>query len=214
MSIFSNPGGRQPQSVYARRRLAAGLGVVGALVAILLIVVRPGSGDNGSSSGSAAQSPPNAGENPQSHTTSIPTTSAVSGGAPCDPAHIQVEAITDRDGYHIDVHPRMAFSVRNTGASSCSINAGTSKHVYTITSGSETYWVSTDCQANPVDTRIVLEPGAFRVSPEITWDRTRSSADTCSGANRPSVPAGGASYFLTTTVDDVTSHNSKQFVLY
>ena len=204
MSTFKNPVGPQPKMVYARRRLMVGLGFLGALIVILLIVVRPGSGD-GSSQGSGVQAPQNA---------AIPTSPAVAEGSPCDPAHLAVEAITDRDGYNSNVLPLLSLSLTNTGSSSCTINAGTSKQVYTITSGSDTYWNSTDCQTDPVDTQILLEAGVPKVSHAITWDRTRSTPSTCSSAIRPPVIGGGASYFLTTIVDGVKSEHPKQFVLY
>jgi len=92
--------------------------------------------------------------------------------------------------------------------------AGTKAQVFTITSGTEVYWLSTDCQVDPVDAEVSLTPGTpISSSVPIVWDRTRSSVDTCQGP-REAVPAGGASYHLAVTVDGFASESTKQFQLY
>jgi len=214
MSTFKSPVGPQPKAVYARRRLTVGLGFLAVLVVVVLIIIRPGSGGDASSPGSGEGGSQHDASRTATQNTSIPTSSAVADGTPCDPANIVVEAITDREGYEADVLPLLSLSLKNTGSSACTINAGTSKQVYSITSGSDVYWVSTDCQTDPVDTQIVLESGALKVSHAITWDRTRSSTSTCSAAVRTPVMGGGASYYLTTVVDGVKAQKPKQFVLY
>ena len=95
---------------------------------------------------------------------------------------------------------------------SCTINAGTSKQVYTITSGTEAYWISTDCQTDAADTPAMLEPGVTVTSTPFAWNRVRSSPSTCAGT-QAAVPAGGASYHLTVSVDGIASASTAQFIL-
>ena len=105
------------------------------------------------------------------------------------------------------------FSVTNTGTQPCRLNVGTSQQVFTITSGSDQYWTSTDCQKDPADAEVDLEPGkTVTSSTPISWDRTRSSAESCDG-ERDQASAGGASYHLKTSVAGVESTTSKQFIL-
>lgn len=47
----------------------------------------------------------------------------------------------------------------------------------------------------------------------ITWDRTRSSTDTCEG-DRSAVTGDGATYRLTVEVNGVESAADKPFLLY
>jgi len=85
---------------------------------------------------------------------------------------------------------------------------------FTVTSGTEVYWTSTDCQVDAIDAEVSLAPGTpISSSAPIVWDRTRSAPDTCEGP-REAVPAGGASYHLTVSVDGFASAETKQFQLY
>ena len=131
---------------------------------------------------------------------------------PAQSKNLAVTAITDLDAYAADQQPQLSLSIVNTGPKACVVNAGSSQQVFTITSGDEVYWLSTDCQKDAVDTDVTLKPNVpIGSAAPITWDRTRSSADSCDG-DREAVPAGGASYKLTVTVGDVTSEPT-QFLL-
>jgi hypothetical protein len=133
--------------------------------------------------------------------------------AACDAANIQVTPVTDADTYAAGVNPQLSISLTNSGAVACSINVGTAQQVYTITSGVEQYWVSTDCQADPSDMPTVIEAGATLASTPFAWDRTRSAPDTCESPDRPQVPAAGASYHLDVSIGGFSSTASKQFIL-
>jgi hypothetical protein len=210
MSTLKHPVGPQPSKVYWRRRLIVVLGVVAVIVVIVLIVVRPGS-SSGTPSGSATTSA--AAAKSASASTSIPTEATTASGDPCKPDDVTVEAITDAATYATDQMPKLSVSITNTGTVPCKINAGTSQQVFTITSGTEVYWKSTDCQAEKVDAEVLLQPGK-KVSSQtpIEWDRTRSDPATCQSTREP-VPASGASYHLTTSVAGVESTATKQFIL-
>lgn len=209
MSTFKHPVGPQPSSVYWRRRLIVLLGLIAVVVVIVLIVVRPGSAGGEP----AKKAPvPTASSTPAA-ATSIPTSSASADGKPCAPGDVKVEAVTDKDVYAAGDLPQLSVALTNTGSAACTIDAGTAQQAFTITSGSEVYWKSTDCQTDKVDAEVLLQPGkTISSQAPITWDRTRSDPSTCQ-AQRPQVPAGGASYHLETSVSGVKSSETKQFIL-
>lgn len=212
MSTLKHPVGPQSSKVYWRRRLIVGLGLVAVIVVIILIVVRPGasSGEPNDSKAPAATSKKTAA--PSTDSTTIPTDETTADGAACKDADIAVTAVTDATTYDAGVNPQLSLSVTNTGSKDCVLNAGTSQQVFTITSGDEVYWVSTDCQTDAVDTEVTLKPGVpMNSAAPLTWDRTRSSKDTCDTPRDP-VIAGGASYKLTVALGAVKSEPS-QFLL-
>ncbi|MGO4535939.1 hypothetical protein [Leifsonia sp. 2MCAF36] len=209
MSTFKNPVGPQPSSVYWRRRLIVLLGAVAVVVIIVLIVVRPGA-SNGEPAPKAAAG---ASHSASPVATSIPTSSASASGQPCKPADVKVVAVTDKATYAAGELPQLSVALTNTGSASCTIDAGTAQQQFTITSGSEVYWKSTDCQTDKVDAEVLLQPGkTISSQAPITWDRTRSDPSTCQ-ANRPQVPAAGASYHLETSVSGIKSSETKQIIL-
>jgi hypothetical protein len=217
MSTIKNPVGPEPSKVYWRRRVLVLVGLLAVIAIIVLIIVRPGSSSNVGS-----ETTPTASSTTQS--SSPPTTPTVPQDVPaeplgdgetaaCDAASIQVTPVTDADTYPAGVNPQLSISLTNTGATACSINVGTAQQVYTIRSGEEQYWISTDCQADPSDMPTVIEAGATLASTPFAWDRTRSAPDTCASPDRPQVPAGGASYHLDVSIGGFASSVSKQFIL-
>lgn len=216
MSTNQPPARRHSAAVYRRRRLVVLLGLVAVIVAIVLIVVRPGASQGEEQSPAPSPAPAateGAGDGGATAST-IPTTEAAADGAGCTSEQIVVEAVTDKTEYAPGEQPNLSLTITNTGANSCVLNAGTATQVFTVSSGDEPYWTSTDCQVDPVDTEVLLEPNSpISSSVPIIWDRTRSSVDTCDGG-RESVTAGGASYHLTVAVGGIQSAESKQFMLY
>jgi hypothetical protein len=216
MSTIKQPIGRQSSKVYRRRRLVVGFGLLAVLVIIILLVVRPGA-----SSGESTSGAPSAGSVGATDTATdaaqalVPEASVAVDGAPCEPAQVQVDAVTDAVSYEAGQQPQLSLSLTNTGTNSCLINAGTAAQVFTITSGAETYWNSTDCQTESSDSQVTLKPGILvSSSTPIAWDRTRSAIDTCDAVTRDGAPAGGASYNLSVSVDGVASASAKQILLF
>jgi len=222
MSTHKHPAGARSAAVYRRRRAVVLLGLLAVVVIVVLILVRPGSGHGepvpastrtpAGAAARSASSAPTSTSSPSSTSSAASTAVPAAEGAPCKPANITVKAITDASSYAPGQHPMLSLSLTNTGSNACHIDAGTAKQVYTITSGSETYWVSTDCQQNATDTTILLAPNKTITSTPIEWDRTRSDPTTCDGI-RQAAPAGGAAYHLTTSVDGMASRISTQFIL-
>jgi hypothetical protein len=215
MSTNPAPARRHPPQVYRRRRLIVLLGVVAVIVAIVLIIVRPGSsqGDEQDAVVGTPSATP-AATDESAPPTAIPTEPTAADGDACKAKDVVVEAVTDKTVYEAAEQPALSVTITNTGKNVCVLNAGTKAQVFTIRSGSEVYWLSTDCQVDPIDAEVSLTPGTpISSSVPIVWDRTRSSVDTCAGP-REAVPAGGASYHLEVSVDGFTSETTKQFLLY
>jgi hypothetical protein len=195
------------------------LGIVAVIVAVVLVFVRPGAsqGDDvgvttpaSAPATDATTEPTDAAEQPSGEPASEPPAD----GDPCRPEQITVEAVTDKAVYAAGELPKLSVTITNAGSNTCVMNVGTAAQVFAVTSGNDAYWTSTDCQVDAVDADVSIEPGTPVSSSEpITWDRTRSSADTC-GGERTTVPAGGASYHLNVAVDGIESAQSKQFLLY
>ncbi|MET1053531.1 MAG: hypothetical protein ABWX65_12915 [Mycetocola sp.] len=201
--------GREPRSVYVRRRLWVLAGFLAVVAIIVLVIWKPGS---------------TSGAEPETTQTSTPSTSSTSSPSAsaddeagevgeCDADEVTVDALTDKSTYAAGESPQLSLRITNTADAACSINVGTAAQVFTVTSGTDTYWTSTDCQQEPADAIVELEAGqSVESSTPIAWDRTRSTPSTCEG-ERPAVPAAGASYHLSTSVDGIDSEESKQFIL-
>ncbi|MEX1079821.1 MAG: hypothetical protein WED09_12015 [Homoserinimonas sp.] len=205
MSTFRNPVGPQAPQVYWRRRLMVGLGLLAVVVVVLLIVFRPAG---------AATDDQEPGTDGAPASTTEPTDEPVQEeGAACNPENIELKAVTDKSQYASGQQPMISMSIVNNGSVACVADVGTDKQLYEITSGAETYWLSTDCQAEQTPQKVALEPGVAQSTTPITWDRTRSDPSTCEN-ERKAVTAAGASYHLTVSLGDIKSEKTAQFLLY
>lgn len=198
MSTVRNPVGPQPAAVYWRRRLVVLLGLIAVVVIIVLIVVRPG----GENAGQETPSP-----TPQSTNSGAP---AAEDGA-CDPAVISIAPVTDQSSYAAGVQPQLSMSITNTGSVACTFQIPADAQVFSIVSGSDPIWTSTDCLTTQASV-VTLEPNTPLASAPFAWDRTRSSPDTCDTA-RPEVIAGGATYRLSVKIGDIESAADVPFIL-
>lgn len=206
---------RVSPAVYRRRRLVVGIGLLAVVIAIVLIIVQPGGAAPAPSpSGSTSTSTPRTSTAPAADVSSaVPAAADTANVAACNPKNLTVSAITDAVDYQAGVLPQISLTITNTGTTPCVYNVGTSQQVLTITSGAETYWMSSDCQTDATDLEAVLEPGKTETSAPVQWSRERSAAGACDSPGA-AVPANGASYYLTANVGDVTSKESRQFLLY
>lgn len=202
MSTIMNPVGPQPSSVYWRRRLVVGGGLLLVIIVILLIVFSPK--DGGKPTTTSSPKPSNSG-------TSLEDLEP----QPCNPETITITPVTDKDQYAAGEQPQLSMTITNLGAAACTLNVGTDAQEYSITSGSDPIWNSSDCLQNPTPAEIVLEPGADNAQsiPPFGWERERSSTTTCEG-DRPDVAAGGATYRLSVSLGEIESADDKAFLLY
>ncbi|MGO3885850.1 MAG: DUF4232 domain-containing protein [Mycetocola sp.] len=215
---MSSPGPtRVSPAVYRRRRAVALLILIVVVALIVLLIWRPWSSSGVPAASPAASSSAPAQETPTgtaATSSSVPSDTPAADPEPCTESQVSIGARTDAGSYGEGDSPELSLSVTNTGDAACELNVGTSQQQFVITSGSETYWRSTDCQSDSSDAVVTLEPGkTVSSSTPITWDRVRSTPESCDDDERPAVPAGGATYHLETRVGDFASASTASFVL-
>lgn len=227
---------RHSPAVYRRRRLVLLIAVLVIAGLVWLLIAQPWRGtaaDGGSAApvqtqdaatdlpvpesttaadGSASAS---ASASASTETAADPSASAALAAEACRTSDLTVEAVTDSDVYGAGQNPQLSIRLTNTGEADCTLNVGTSTQVFTITSGSDTWWRSTDCQSEPSDMLVVLAAGqTVQSATALEWDRTRSSVSTCGDASRPVAPGGGATYNLTVEIGGASGDEATQFLLY
>lgn len=224
--------------MYRRRRLVVVILLIVIVVAVWLLIAHPWRG----SAQDPPASTPHAAE--QTATTALPVpssspaatmplatpTSAASSSrpastaasphstpgataGPCAASSIAVQAVTDQSSYAAGQDPKLSIKLTNNGPA-CTLDVGTATQRFTITSGNDTWWRSTDCQSDPSDMIVLLAAGQTVQSAQpLVWDRTRSSVSTCQSPSRPRAPGGGASYHLSVAIGGIPSQGSAQFIL-
>ncbi|SJN46548.1 Putative exported protein [Microbacterium esteraromaticum] len=220
---------RQSAAVYRRRRLVVFLLILALIAAIgtgtWLAIAQPWSpGPTPTKTSEADADPvdpsgtptPDATESadPTPTGSASPNPSETPGIVACEAPDIEVTPVTDADTYAAGVLPKLSISLLNKGSQDCTINVGSSKQKFTVTSGSDIWWQSTDCQTEPSDMIVTLTAGkSVSSSAPVVWDRTRSSVDTCDEKNRPRAPGGGSSYHVAVSIGGFESTASKQIIL-
>lgn len=225
---------RHPPAVYRRRRLVLLLIVLAVAAAVWLLIAQPWRGaateneaapppqtqdaatalpvpgEESAESGDAEASESAATE-PAAESVSTPPP----GAAACAARDLTVEALTDKDAYGSGQNPLLSIRLTNSSEVDCTLNVGTTTQSFIVSSGSDTWWRSTDCQSTPSDMIVLLAAGQSVTSATpLAWDRTRSSVDTCGSDSRQAAPGGGASYHLSVEIGGVPSSRSQQFLLY
>ena len=143
-----------------------------------------------------------------------PSPSATPEAQPCTDDTVTVEAVVSQESYSADENPAFSITLTNNGPD-CTLNVGTSAQSFTVTSGSDTWWRSTDCQSEPNDMVVLLQAGQSVTSAApLTWDRTRSAVGTSGDATRQRAAGGGASYHLGVSIGGIASTTTAQFLLY
>ncbi|WP_336500106.1 hypothetical protein [Microbacterium paraoxydans] len=212
---------RHSAAVYRRRRLAVlwGLLLVLALVgaSVWLLVARPWAAADGQGSAPAPTSSATAGPSPSASPSPSPSPSADATPAvvACEAKDVEVKAVTDAESYADGASPKLSISLTNKGTRDCTIDVGSTTQVFTVSSGSDVWWRSTDCQENPSSMIATLTAGSTVVSKEpVVWDRTRSSVETCAQENRQRAPGGGASYHVGVSIGGFPSATTTQILLF
>lgn len=214
---------RQSPAVYRRRRLAAALLALLVIGLVVWLVAAPPwraaptaeatPAAAASSSVAAPTTAPVASEEPSTAPSATPTPTAPAGPVECTASDITVAALSDKSEYAQGENPQLSIKLTNTSANPCTMNVGTSAQSFTVTSGSDVWWRSTDCQAEPSDMEVTLAAGqVVTSSAPLTWDRTRSSVSSC-GGERPYAPGGGATYHLSVSIGGIPSSGTASFIL-
>jgi len=242
MTTAQPPRRRHSPAVYRRRRLVLLLGVVAVVAIVWLLIAQPWQGfaaqgeatppDSEDTSSQAAatelpvpeeltstvgeEEPEDAAVSPDDAvSTPTGTPAPTPAAAKCLAADLTVEAVTDQATYATGQNPQLSIRLTNEGETDCALNVGTTTQVFTIMSGSDTWWRSTDCQSAPSDMVVLLAAGqTVSSAAPLTWDRTRSAVGTCENPDRPRAPGGGASYHLSVEIGGVSSTESAQILLY
>ncbi|WP_433677537.1 hypothetical protein [Microbacterium gorillae] len=225
----ATPRRRHSPAVYRRRRLAVLLVLLVVVAVVAVLIWQPWRTGAATSDATTSVTTPPAGDSvspaTDTATTDTPATDAPepsSSGEPtstepqaCTPEQVSVTAATDKDQYAAGENPQLTLTLSNTSAAPCTLDVGTALQVFSISSGSDVYWRSTDCQANPTNQVATIEAGQTVSSQTpVVWDRTRSDPATCDDPNREVAPAGGASYHLTVSIGGIASAETRQFLLY
>ena len=216
---------RASPAVYRRRRIVifGGLIVLIAAIAagIWLVVDQPWAGAGAEPTPkptSTAESPApteTSTATPTDTPTADPTPDPAQTAVPCQASDVTVEAVTDADTYAAGVLPQLSISLTNAGDTDCTIDVGSTTQAFTVSSGSDTWWRSTDCQESPSSMVVTLAAGQNVTSATpVQWDRTRSDVATCDQENRPRAPGGGASYHVAVSIGGFESVESRQILLY
>ena len=162
-----------------------------------------------SATGDAATPDPAASADAGAQSSAPPTAAA------CTAREVKVEAATDKETYGSGQNPQLSIELTNTSEKDCTINVGTSAQSFTIMSGDDTWWRSTDCQTESSDMLVTLAAGqTVSSAAPLTWDRTRSDVSSCASTDRQIAAGGGASYHLGVTIGGIPSTQSAQFLLY
>ncbi|WP_101848265.1 hypothetical protein [Zhihengliuella sp. ISTPL4] len=214
---------RQSPAVYRRRRLAVLLGLILVLAivgaTVWLLVARPWAATGGPESGPAPTSSVTTAPTPSDSASPGPSPSPSVDATPavvaCEAKDVEVKAVTDAESYADGASPQLSISLTNKGATDCTLDVGSATQVFTISSGSDVWWRSTDCQENPSSMIATLTAGSTVVSKEpVVWDRTRSSVETCAQENRQRAPGGGASYHVGVSIGGFPAASTTQILLY
>lgn len=226
------PRKRPSPAVYRRRRIVLLLAVVAVIALVWLLIAQPWAGA-AVRDDSAQKSPASAVTQSAATELPVPGASAAAGDAAADTSTVEtapgelpsakacvsgdiaVEALADAESYGTGQNPQLSIRLSNQGETDCTLNVGTSGQVFTITSGDDVWWRSTDCQSEPSDMVVLLAAGQSVTSAApLTWDRTRSSVGSCDDPARQSAPGGGASYYLSVEIGGIASTQPTLFLLY
>ena len=234
---------RHSPGVYRRRRLVLIVALLIIAAVVWLLVARPWSGaaaesappPPGSTQQAASELPvPGASTTPAADDvndadaadpaaqpgaapSAEPTPSATETptAKPCVAKDVTVEPVTDQSTYGSGQNPQLSIRLTNKGETDCTLNVGTSTQAFTIKSGDDVWWRSTDCQTAPSDMVVMLAAGqTVSSAAPLAWDRTRSEVATCADTGRQAAPGGGASYHVSVEIGGIASTQSAQLLLY
>ncbi|MCC3289451.1 MULTISPECIES: hypothetical protein [unclassified Arthrobacter] len=205
------PGPRRPSpAVYRRRRLVAGILAVLLLVGLgfaVAGVIGALTPEKQAVADATVPSPvltaPAATPAAETKAPKAPKPAATPSESACPAESVLVTAATDAQVYPAGATPILALTVTNTGESACEINVGTSQMEFSVASGSDRIFSSTDCQDGGEDYLKKVEPGASETA-NFTWDRNRSAPGCAAVASNPNP----GYYVFTAKLGEVTSETA------
>jgi hypothetical protein len=181
------PVGPRPPSVYWSRRLL----LLVAVVIVVVLFARECSGGT-TSDGAAA---------PRATSTPQPTPSQTPAGVTtCRKQDLQVTAATDAPTYPSGSLPRLSAVVRNTSGRPCRFRTAPAQRVWTIVSGQDQVWTSSDCATPGGAARSRLKAG-HTIAYALVWNRHRSAK----GCPAQTPAASPGTYQLRVSVNGVAA---------
>lgn len=187
-SALLRPVGPRPARVYWTRRLV----LLAAVVLVVVFGAKACGGDRTTPTGASA---------PRPSVTSTPTTSP----SPvkittCHKRDLTVTAATDVASYPAGSLPRLSAVVRNVSDRACRFSTAPGERVWTIVSGADRVWTSTDCTRPGGRATTRLRPGKT-IAYALVWNRRRSAT----GCPTDTPEASRGTYQLAVTVDGVAA---------
>ncbi len=198
---------RPSARVFRRRRLAVLISllvVVGLLVwagfgiASMMRPADPGATGTGTgpvaggSSGTSTQSS----QEPDAESSDQPTD--------CLDGDVVIGASTAQGTHGPAQDPVLVMTIKNEGKVDCKVNVGTSQQEFSVTSGSDRIFSTSDCVQDPMDTEITIKPGSSETA-RFTWNRVRS-APGCKVVSAKPRPGW---YGFTAKLGDLSSETAK-----
>ncbi|WP_411734488.1 hypothetical protein [Paeniglutamicibacter sp.] len=166
---------RPSARVYRRRRLAV---LIATLVLVGLLtwagfgiasLLRPS--DPGAAPADPAASQTVAGS-PQA--SGVPSTEPSAETPGCLEGDVVVTASTAQVTHGPAEDPVLVMTIKNAGTTDCMVNVGTSQQDFSVMSGADRIFSTSDCVEDPTDTEITVKPGASETA-RFTWTRVRSA---------------------------------------
>lgn len=124
-------------------------------------------------------------------------------GSDCEESKVVVRASTDQQAYDSGSNPLLIMEVANEGDFPCELNVGTNAMEFVITSGEDRIFSSRDCEADPSELLLTIEPGKSERA-QFTWQRNRS-APGCTLVEANPQPG---TYVLVTKLEERTSNKA------
>lgn len=132
-----------------------------------------------------------------------PSTSAQPAEPDCDQSKVVLRASTDQHAYDSGSNPVLIMEVANEGDFPCELNVGTNAMDFVITSGEDRIFSSKDCEADPSELLLTIQPGKSERA-QFTWQRNRS-APGCTPVEANPQPG---TYVLVTKLEERTSNKA------
>lgn len=192
------PGNRPSPAVYRRRRIVVLIGtliVAGTLVwgSIAIVGLFAGPGEKNPVAEPVAPSA----------TVENPSPASPSPSDTCRSDDIVVVAETEKGSYGAEENPVLVMRIENKGKVPCGLNVGTSVQEFTVMSGADRIFSTSDCRADAQDYLLTIAAGAAE-SAKFTWMRDRSAPGCGSVAAKPRP----GTYVFTAKLGDVSSNRS------
>ena len=121
--------------------------------------------------------------------------------AECNIKDLELTASTAAQSFSLnDSEAILELNVLNTTGIDCSLNVGTSQQEFLVTSGSDRIFSSKDCQVDPEDHAMVLQPKKKEVA-RFSWSMNRSEPE-CKDVSAEPQPG---TYKLTVSLGELES---------